>query len=274
MYYSAILIINIEVKTGRLIRLPWLDKKNFYFKMTIKMRDADYRPYSRTHIIVGAVVITIGIVMLMKNFGVIPFWVQDFFFRWQFILILIGTIAFFTNSNKVPGLVIMFIGIFFLAPEYFKEFQNYFIPVALIMVGLAIMLRRRRSKRSFFEINEYSSNDPDIIDIVAVFSGGERQVTSKNFKGGEITTVFGGVEVNFLNTRIAPQEVHIEVTAVFGGLVLIIPSDWEVVIDVDQVFGGFADKRYFPPDHKSDPSKRIVIKGAVVFGGGEIKNHK
>jgi predicted membrane protein len=238
------------------------------------MSETDYRAHTRTHIIVGAVIIVVGLVMLMRAMGHIPDWAHDFFFRWQFIIILLGTIVFFTNNNKVPGLVIIFVGTFFLAPEYFKEFRDYFIPVAIILVGLAIMLRRHRKTNHGFNIKEYSPNDPDFIEIVAVFSGGERLVTSKNFKGGEITTVFGGAEINFLNAELAPQEVYLEVTAVFGGLVLILPPNWEVIIDVDQVFGGFADKRYLPPNHNLDPSKKLYIKGAVVFGGGEIKSHK
>ncbi len=240
------------------------------------MRNSEYHPQSKTHVLIGALIIIIGMVLLLKNFGYVPFWFSDFFFRWQFILILIGLVTLFTKRSKVPGLVLILIGTFFLAPEYFSEFRNIFIPVIVILVGVGIMLRRQscNNEGHKYELKDYNSSDPDYIDVVAVFSGGERQVTSKNFKGGKITAVFGGAEVNFSSAELASQDVVIEVTAVFGGHVLIIPPEWETVIDVDHVFGGFSDKRYFPPNHQFDPGKRLIIKGAVVFGGGEIKSYK
>lgn len=238
------------------------------------MAQTNYRPNTPTHVIVGAVIIIIGMIMLLRNFNIIPEWFHEFFFRWQFILIAIGLISLITNHNKVPGLILILIGVFFLAPHYFKEFRNYFIPLAIILVGLAILLKRRRHYGTSYEPSDVEISDSDVIDITAVFSGSERQVTTRNFRGGKITTVFGGCEVNFLNADFDSPEVVIEVSAVFGGVSLIIPSNWEVLIAVNHIFGGFADKRYLPADHKFDPLKKIILKGDVVFGGGEIKSMK
>lgn len=57
----------------------------------------------------------------------------------------------------------------------------------------------------------------------------------------------------------------------FGGVELIVPSDWVVHIEVASVLGSFADKRIVNST-VSEPGKELYIKGVVVFGGGEIKN--
>jgi hypothetical protein len=46
-----------------------------------------------------------------------------------------------------------------------------------------------------------------------------------------------------------------------------------VRIDVIAVFGGFSDKRYHQKVEGINFNKQIVIKGLVVFGGGEIKSY-
>lgn len=235
------------------------------------MAYTDY-PRSHTHVIVGALIIIIGGMLLLDTMNLIPYWVSDFFFRWQFIVIAVGLISLLTRRNKIPGIIVIAVGVFFLAPEYFDEARRFIIPVAVILVGLAIMLRRGRS--DYYAPGDFSGSDPDYIDIVAVFSGGERQVTSRNFKGGKATAVFGGAEINMLNADLAPQDVVIEATAVFGGVTLIVPNEWEIVVDIDSVFGGFTDKRHFSPGHSFSPGKKLIVKGAMVFGGGEIKSFK
>lgn len=227
---------------------------------------------SRSHIVVGVLIIFIGALLLFDAMDVIPLWMRDFFFRWQFIVVAVGLISLITNRNKAPGIIVIAAGLFFLAPEYFEDVRRYIIPVAIILIGLAIVARR--GIKGYYISEEFSGSNPDFIDIVAIFSGGERLVTSRNFKGGKATAVFGGAEINMLNADLASQDVVIEATAVFGGITIIVPNAWEVVVDVDSVFGGFADKRIFSSDQRLNPEKRLFIKGAVVFGGGEIKSYK
>jgi hypothetical protein len=38
------------------------------------------------------------------------------------------------------------------------------------------------------------------------------------------------------------------------------------------IFGGFGDKRRKDPNMVYDDKKLLVVKGFVLFGGGEIKN--
>ena len=72
----------------------------------------------------------------------------------------------------------------------------------------------------------------------------------------------------------APGENAIDVFCVFGGMKLVIPEGWTVKIRVMSLFGGFSDKhRYRVPETKNDQDSVLIIKGTVIFGGGEIKSY-
>ena len=73
--------------------------------------------------------------------------------------------------------------------------------------------------------------------------------------------------------KLAPGKNYIDVLAIFGGLKLIVPEDWHVKIDVISIFGGFSDKhRLHPYNNDIQPNSELVIKGFVLFGGGDIRS--
>ena len=59
----------------------------------------------------------------------------------------------------------------------------------------------------------------------------------------------------------------------FGGTKLVVPEDWNIKITVTSVFGGFSDKhRMLPVESTYDKETILIIRGFVLFGGGEIKS--
>jgi hypothetical protein len=113
----------------------------------------------------------------------------------------------------------------------------------------------------------YSSSD--FLDATNIFGGVNRKVVSKNFKGGDITTFMGGTEINLSQAEINGT-VILDVTQVMGGTKIIVPSHWEVRSEVSAVFAGFEDKRQQPV--AVNPDKVLILKGASVFGGIELRN--
>lgn len=111
----------------------------------------------------------------------------------------------------------------------------------------------------------------DYIDSVAVFGSIRKVVVSKNFKGGEATSFFGGTEL-YLNQSDINGTVVLELTQVFGGAKLIVPPTWNIKSEVTAVFGGVDDKRMVQ-SNMVDPNKVLILKGTSVFGGLEIHNY-
>ncbi|MEI9809604.1 MAG: hypothetical protein WDO16_18055 [Bacteroidota bacterium] len=64
----------------------------------------------------------------------------------------------------------------------------------------------------------------------------------------------------------------LEVTAIFGGATLIVPSNWAVKSEAVTIFGGISDKRRFSGTPEATP-RTLVVKGALIFGGMEIKSY-
>ncbi|MHB9041350.1 MAG: LiaF domain-containing protein, partial [Melioribacteraceae bacterium] len=166
--------------------------------------------------------------------------------------------------------VFIAIGLFNLLPELW--------PLIFVMIGLYIIFGRERfrhsrlsSKSTFEEPSGQPASGNDYVDSVNIFGGGNKVIHSDNFKGGNITSIFGGSEINLSNCKLAEGENFIEVTAVFGGTTIIVPHDWKVILDVLPIFGGFGDKRIKDPNKAFQEGRTLVIKGLVIFGGGEVK---
>jgi predicted membrane protein len=189
------------------------------------------------------------------------------------LLVTIGVIMTLGASEKTGGIIVMAVGGFFIVPLLFREtfhMYNMFWPSIFIIVGIIFIVTKHRGWHS---VSTQEMRGDDFIDYVNVFGGGERMVLSQNFRGGKITSVFGGIELDLTKAKLAPGMNQIEIACVFGGATIIVPESWNVIIEVQPVLGGFTDSRRFAPGRTADTTSQLVIKGAVVFGGGEVKSY-
>ncbi|MGE5679592.1 MAG: LiaF domain-containing protein, partial [Bacillota bacterium] len=201
----------------------------------------------------------------------------NFIFSGRLIVFVVGAFI-YINSNDRAGLIIMLVGLIFLISKYFYFNVWTLWPVLLIILGLYILFNIRRSPRidlgrrvrNRLEDNGQALNE-DYIDDIAVFSGSKRFVTSQNFKGGKITAIFGGSEIDLGQSRLAPGNNVLDILTIFGGTEIYVPKDWKVIMDITPVFGGFSDDRRRDPNQVTDPERTLIIKGSAIFGGGEIK---
>jgi hypothetical protein len=117
--------------------------------------------------------------------------------------------------------------------------------------------------------HEYSKDD--FVDSTNIFSGTKKVVLSKNFRGGDLTNIFGGCELDLTQADMVEPAV-MDVTAIFGGATLIIPPNWAIKTDAVTIFGGISDKRKFPNAPES-ATKTLILDGTVIFGGVEIRSY-
>jgi len=219
----------------------------------------------------GFVFLLVGGFMLAGNMGLVPHEIYHSLFRWPSILILIG-IFHFIKRDFTPGIILSSIGVFFLMPHLIDSF-NYgdvftFWPVLLIVVGVVFIFGKQSYNKGKYKV---SGNKDEIIEAISIFGGGVTKIDSDNFKGGEITCIFGGEEVNLQDAKMSEEGAVIEMTTVFGGTKITVPRDWNVKVEVVSIFGGFADKRMYASDNPSG-YKTLIIKGTAIFGGGELRN--
>jgi len=222
---------------------------------------------------IGIFIILLGLVFLLNQLNLIPYYIADVIFSWPMIIIAFGVYNLMFTQSRTFGFILLVVGGFFLLPEIVDlpyNFRRSFWPVLLILVGLFIIFRSGLiKKQGEFKIPE--DGDLDYIDEVNIFSGSEKKMAIKNFRGGKITSIFGGSEIDLSNSKLAEGNNVIELFYMFGGSTFIIPADWTVTNKVTSVLGGFSEKGNPVITDAARSNKTLTITGFVMFGGGEIK---
>jgi predicted membrane protein len=213
---------------------------------------------------VGIVLVILGLVFLLRNLHFLP--LPPVFFSWKALLIVIGVVG--ISLGRREGFIPLMIGALFifiydiLGLHYFS-FRDLW-PLALVLVGIAILMRHRTASKMQSDSNE--------IDGMALFSGVEKQVTSDQFQGGKVTAIFGGIDMDLRSATLSNNNNTIDLFTMFGGTEFRIPADWTInMSQLTVLFGAFEDKRTFT-NNQTDPNKVLNIKGLILFGGGEISN--
>lgn len=229
----------------------------------------------------GFLVVVAGSLYLAKELGSnIPDWV----FTWKMLLIAIGLHVAVKHKLRSFGWVpLILVGSIFLITEDLMpgcEIHSIVWPAAIILIGLFIMFKPRKKHRfgkdwrhcgdgRNSKTEDKSTEDRIHYDIV--FGGVKKNIVSKQFEGGEIRSVFGGAELNFSQCDML-DKAEIQITQVFGGIKMIVPSNWKVQSEITTVMGGIDDKRKSESSIVNGDDKLLILKGNLVFGGIEIKS--
>lgn len=232
--------------------------------------------------------LVVGGLLLAKAGGVLfPNW----FFTWPMLLIAFGFFSGIRHGFRSVGwLIPIVIGALFLADNLSPDLRlkPYIWPIAIMVIGLLFLFRPRRKHGHFAEEGnrdfEPASTDAphgkaewqpafndgsDMIDSTAIFGGVKKNILSKNFKGGDITTFMGGAEINLLQADFNGK-VMLDCFNMFGGTKLIVPADWQIQSGLVTIFGGIEDKRQ---PTQANPDKVLYLDGTCIFGGIEIKSY-
>lgn len=240
------------------------------------------------HLWTGFFILLIGVTALLK--ATVPDF-PDWVFSWQTLLIAMGFFIGVRHGFKGSAwFILMIIGGVFLLNDIYPEltFRRYMWPLALILVGLFIILRPRRryqwhweedQKKSTGSANisgatvtdETHNSKEDYVEATSIFGGTKKNIISKNFRGGDLVSIFGGTELDLSQADFTDTAV-IELTTIFGGTKLIVPSNWEVKSEAVTIFGGIEDKRKMQV-LKENPEKTLLLRGTVLFGGIDIKSY-
>ncbi|HVI45665.1 MAG TPA: DUF5668 domain-containing protein [Chitinophaga sp.] len=230
----------------------------------------------------GLILIIVGVCLLLQKMDLdIPNWV----FSWQMLLIGIGLLVGLKHRFMGSAWLIMIsVGGIFLAGEIMDWPYNsarFIWPLVLIVIGIAVVFNRHRhddeDRKDMFtsvfarDLGGDPSVGEDSINVSAMFSGVNKVIVSKDFKGGQVSTICGGVDLNFMKADINGR-VELEITTIMGGCELLVPSNWTVKVDIITIMGGVEDKRPVTLMN-NDKDKVLVLKGSCTFGGVEIKSY-
>ncbi|HET7868331.1 MAG TPA: DUF5668 domain-containing protein [Burkholderiaceae bacterium] len=223
--------------------------------------------------IFGLAVIGIGTLALLDNLRLFDMALLRTF--WPLVLVLVGLSRLAwprRPEGRLFGLVLVLLGVLVTAHNlgYHALDIWQWWPVLVILAGLSIVWRgvfwSTHRRKDWFESSTVEHADQVSAD--ATFSGMKLQNDSRSFKGGKVSVMFGGVELDLREAVMDGPEATITISASFGGVELRVPREWQVVVQMTATMGAVQDSSA-PP---AAPSHRLILRGEALFGGVEIKN--
>lgn len=219
----------------------------------------------------GGAFIVLGFLFFLNSMDILDFSISRIIFSWPFFFLLIGVFIIVNTNKKLLGGILAGLGAIFIIPRIFPNIDyngTIVFAILFIALGLYIILNKKESEK--LKLDQLAK---DTLEDISIFGGGTKFITSNNFKGGSIIAVFGGSEINLKSCKLSEGTNAIDVLCVFGGTTLIVPQDWNIILNVTPIFGGFSNKMIKDPNAIPDINKTLIIKGLVAFGGGEIKSY-
>lgn len=220
------------------------------------------------------VLIAVGSFMLLDRLDLYEF--RDLIKTWwPLVLIYFGVQKLGDTGRKGTWWPIILIGagILFILNNLDiidSDLVRTYWPVIFLIVGLYILFDAFRSKP---ETGMMSGNIQantvveNTILVSAVLTGNSQKFSSTDFKGGVVSCILGGAEIDLRQCELK-SAASLDVTCVMGGCEIRVPEDWNVVFKGSPVLGGFGDSR---KSTTINTTKTLEITGLILMGGLDIK---
>jgi predicted membrane protein len=131
-----------------------------------------------------------------------------------------------------------------------------------VFVAIAAIIAATRRRTA-----ETPDPKADEVDLVANFGPLEFHSESGAFKGGTVTTWFGGGVLDLRDATLDPGGATIRTSTLFGGGNLVVPETWNVETRVVGL-GGVGDAR--PKVERPADAPTLRLEGTAIFGGWGI----
>jgi predicted membrane protein len=217
-------------------------------------------------LLMGLIIIAIGVLFTLDNLGLVD--AHHYLRYWPAALVLIGALKVWQSGGgggAFGGLLFIIAGSWLLL-ETFRIVTISFIdlwPLLLVLFGASLVWRGLRGGRDRAGTDGHST-----LSALAVLGGVHRGNNSRAFRGGDLTAVLGGCEIDLRQAAIDGEAV-IDVFAMWGGVEIKVPEDWTVASRVVPILGGFEDKTR---PQRGAATHRLLIRGFAIMGGIEVKN--
>jgi predicted membrane protein len=225
-----------------------------------------------SQVVLGIAAIGFGCLFLLDNLTIWDF--QQYFRFWPAIFVILGVVKLLdTNSPKgrFLGVVMIAVGGWMTLNQLgFLHFRlrDVLFPMIMIGVGLLVVFKGFTGRRLLDAKTPVPDGTDATVDTTAILGGFQRRITSQNFRGGEISAMLGGCELDLREASIEGEPAVINVFAMMGGITLKVPTDWTVILNGTPIMGGFEEKTVMP----KEGTKKLIVKGYAIMGGVEVRN--
>lgn len=249
----------------------------------------------RSGLVCGILILVIGAGLILSATGL----VQDVFFDgwWSLFLIVPGLVMIYRPGSRIPGILIVLLGIYFLLKaQNVIQFSLSFpmiLGIVLVILGLKLLIPKLSSKSSDktfsgeqAEADETSGTDETgksvRIDVdmnasrtadtsknaeyTALFNRVDASNSSRALKNCTANAVFAPVYLDLHGAEFKDKS-RLELNGVFGEVQVLLPSNARYRIDTHSVFGAVTT-HFLPEDDPDLPLCKIDAN--AVFGGVQL----
>ena len=219
-------------------------------------------------IIWGLVLVAAGVIFALNAFNITD--IDVFFDGWWTLFIIIPCgIGLFTEREKTGNIIGIVIGGFLLLccqdVLNFSMLWKLLIPAIIVVIGVKLVLTGFLGNKANEIMKKMKSEGKEPKAGYATFSGCNLNFDGEIFEGVELSAIFGGVKCD-LRGAIIEKDCAIQVSAIFGGIDILVPDNVNVKVNSNSIFGGVSNKT-----KASANAPTIYISGTCMFGGVEIK---
>jgi hypothetical protein len=224
--------------------------------------------YGPSRLTFGLLVIALGVLFMLDNLGIAR--AGDILRWWPALLVVYG-VARITGWNcrvhLASGVLFTILGSWMLLHTFHLVRLGILDlwPLVLILLGASMVtgtLQRARSSRG-------GDDASPSLNALALLSGVQRKVVAQDFRGGDITAIMGGHEIDLRPARMAEGQAVLDLFVWWGGVELRVPEDWRVSVEAQPIMGAVVDETRAPI---GEARGVLVLRGLVVMGGVEVKN--
>ena len=200
----------------------------------------------------GLVLIAVGLLLLLDQAG----FLRGLGRGWPLLILGAGVVKLLQpreDGQKAIGVALVFLG------GWFQIISVGFWPLLLTLAGSFLLWG------AFQKAEPPTTSELSFLSELALMGGFKKSVAVADFRGGYITAVMGGLELDLRRSKIGASPVCIDVFALWGGMDLKVPPEWAVDVRVVPFMGGFEDKTQAPVPAEGAP--RLIVRGYAVMGG-------
>ena len=181
-------------------------------------------------------------------------------FFWGFFIIGLGFLFLLDNLGVVD----------------FGDFVSKFWPLILILVGAKMILTRRTSAGVHSRGDVDSVDDSTSVNFNHNFGDVRLKLNSQEFTGGEVSNVFGSVEIDMEDIVLAGGSHKLNLKGVFGDMIIILPKSAPINISANTTFGsvrikkisssGISGNLIYKSEDFDSAENSLTIHATQVFG--------
>jgi predicted membrane protein len=231
----------------------------------------DRQHIARSGIAGGLILVGVGVLLLLHQNGILRF--SDIWRLWPLVLVAGGVVRLtqYGSTSRFMGGLMIVLGFILTAAEFhlipYTVWELW--PLAIIALGLLLLWQSLQPKEEREISWKFECSTPTV-DNMSIFGGGERRISTPDFTRADILAIFGGYKLDLRKATMKGTSAIVDATAIFGGVEIVVPENWNVVVRGTGIFGGYGDETHLPSGTQGAPE--LIVQGVAIFGGVAIKN--